>query len=290
VGEPRLRLSAGNEELDDPLRLEADYAVEEHFTLSKARPSDIDLDFQRGVQRPAGLASSFPNERLTVGSRREASLVDVKLHVGVAVLLLVLAVCVSSPAGTRTCTVMGTEGPDMLVSGDRNDSICGLGGNDVIHARGGTDHVYGDDGDDTIYGGNRKDFLEGGPGDDLIHGELGDDVLSGGDGSDRLVGSSGFDRLEGEDGADDLAGGDGGDLLYGGSGADELTGGLRGDRLEGGPGRDVLSGGRGYDRFYTCDGARDKVSGGPGIDTAELDGRDVGSSLESQTRAEACAP
>ena len=57
-----------------------------------------------------------------------------------------LAACVLLGAGLGAagpvCTVTGTDGDDVLTSGDRNDVICGLAGDDTIHARGGTDHVY----------------------------------------------------------------------------------------------------------------------------------------------------
>lgn len=52
---------------------------------------------------------------------------------------------------TVTCTITGTDGPDVLVGTAGDDVICGLGGAD------------------TIYGGDGDDIILGGPGDDRIH-------------------------------------------------------------------------------------------------------------------------
>jgi hypothetical protein len=66
------------------------------------------------------------------------------------------------------CTVLGTEGPDILVGGATKDLICGLGGDDQID---------GGDGDDAILGGDGNDRLTGGPGADCMFGQAGEDEL-----------------------------------------------------------------------------------------------------------------
>ena len=60
------------------------------------------------------------------------------------------------------CTIVGTQGPDVLRGTNRNDVICGLGGNDTILAGRGNDVVYGGPGADIINGGAGTDTLRGG--------------------------------------------------------------------------------------------------------------------------------
>ncbi len=120
------------------------------------------------------------------------------------------------------CTIVGTQGNDLLVGTPGRDVICGLGGNDRIRGGGGND---------VLIGGN------------------GNDILSGGDGNDRLYGDAGADTLWGDRGADLLEGGAGPDRLIGGTGRDTMYGGTGDDRLFAADGyRDLVAGGRGYDR------------------------------------------
>lgn len=88
------------------------------------------------------------------------------------------------------------------------------------------------------------------------------DALRGTNGNDVLIGLAGGDQLDGRGGNDVLRGGDGD------------------DRLTGGLGRDILFGGRGNDRFYTRDGERDVIDGGPGFDRAWVDRFDVVRNVE----------
>jgi len=57
--------------------------------------------------------------------------------------------------------IMGTEGPDRLVSPDANvdDTINALGGDDFIEARGGTDLIAPGAGNDHIEGGDGRDTI-----------------------------------------------------------------------------------------------------------------------------------
>lgn len=140
------------------------------------------------------------------------------------------------------CTILGTEGPDVLVGTDGDDVLCGLGGNDQL---------WGLDGDDELIGGPGADILRGGPGADLLFGKSGDDdlfgnrgrdTLRGGSGDDELHGGSARDRLYGQRGDDLLRGGRHRDILRGGSGRDVLDGGSGRNDVKGGPGRDVVVG------------------------------------------------
>ncbi len=96
----------------------------------------------------------------------------------------------------------------------------------------------------------------------------------GGPGDDRLVGTSGPDRLAGRAGDDLLAGARGGDLLAGGRGDDVLIGGGGPDRIVAGRGTDVVAAGAGRDVVRVRDGARDRVSCGPGVDRGVADAVD----------------
>ncbi len=129
---------------------------------------------------------------------------------------------------TKTPTITGTAGDDVLTGTPGPDVIFGLGGNDVIDGLGGDDILCGGDGDDTLRGGDGLDFIYGNAGADILEGQGGDDGLFGGAGDDTLDGGSGNDRLEGEDGNDVLHGGDGDQ--------DELLGGAGDDTIDGGPG------------------------------------------------------
>src|SRR3954470_18417091 len=91
------------------------------------------------------------------------------------------------------CTLIGTQGDDVLTGTSGNDVICGRGGNDVIRGRGGNDVLFGSAGNDV---------LEGGPGRDRLNGDVGNDVLRGGPGRDSLHGGAGADVFSGGGGAD----------------------------------------------------------------------------------------
>ena len=71
----------------------------------------------------------------------------------------------------KTCSIVGTKGPDLLRGTARRDFICGLGGDDVI--TGGARN-------DALLGGRGDDVLHGGRGSDLVRGDAGSDVLNGG--------------------------------------------------------------------------------------------------------------
>jgi Tol biopolymer transport system component len=82
------------------------------------------------------------------------------------------------------CTIIGTDGPDVLTGGPGRDVICGFGGDDVLRGGGG---------DDLLVGGQGNDRLEGGAGNDVLDGEQGNDLLVAGAGVDAVYGGPGFD-------------------------------------------------------------------------------------------------
>ncbi len=129
------------------------------------------------------------------------------------------------------CTVVGTQGPDLLRGGPGRDVVCGLGGNDRLLGAGGGDVLVGGPGADVLDGGTGNDALYGGAGADLLAGRSGNDLLDGGAGADRLVGGIGRDHLIGRAGNDVVLAADGGR-----------------DVIEGGPGRDIATIDRALDR------------------------------------------
>ena len=180
---------------------------------------------------------------------------------------------VTVTVGTAGCTIVGTDGDDVLSGTVGADVICGLGGDDVIYGLGGDDVLVGGAGDDRLYGGDETlvgddgaDRLFGGPGDDRLFGGAGDDVLWGGPGDDALAGSRGADLIHGGDGDDYAVGGGEDDVLWGGAGDDNFDGHAGNDTVHGGPGRDILGGGNGDDVLFGGAG-NDQLTGGVGEDT-----------------------
>lgn len=153
-----------------------------------------------------------------------------------------------------SCTIIGTEGDDVLEGTTGNDVICGMGGddridgkrgNDIIYGGSGNDTLYGRDGNDTIYGGSGDDLILGHRGDDVLYGRLGDDRVYGGGGDDIATGGKGSDRLHGEADDDTLEGNQGNDVIHGGRGNDIIIG---------GPGDDTIRGNAGTDTIYLGEG------------------------------------
>jgi hypothetical protein len=220
-------------------------------------------------------------------------------------------ITVAEPFDETTCTIRGTDGPDVLVGTPGDDVICGFGGDDVLQ---------GGDGDDVLWGGPGSDRLDGGDGDDVLLGGDGDDILLDGAGADYASGGSGLDTFsyaarrtpvevtlgdsgsgdgtpelfpedtdgDGEDDTeyvpaegDDLRadieivrGGRGDDLLRGTGGDEELYGGAGHDTIEGEGGYDLLDGGDGGD--YLAAGWAElgaRVFCGGDFDTADLRGQ-----------------
>lgn len=86
----------------------------------------------------------------------------------------------------RTPTIVGTPGDDQLE---------GTEGRDVILTGDGADHVLGNGGRDLICLGAGNDFAEGGQGNDRIRAGAGDDYLADTVGYDQLTGNRGRDVL-----------------------------------------------------------------------------------------------
>lgn len=105
------------------------------------------------------------------------------------------------------CTIIGTEGDDIITGSVGDDIICGLSGSDTIYAQEGADLIRAGKGDDTVYGDEGNDAILGGLGKDTLFGGGGRDRLSGGRGDDTLYGGPGRDRIDGGPGRNACRGG-----------------------------------------------------------------------------------
>ena len=150
------------------------------------------------------------------------------------------------------CTIIGTDGPDVLTGTTGPDVICGLGGDDRIRGLGGRDVIFAGAGDDFVSAGAGADTVLGEDGKDTLVGGSGDDLLDGGELADRLFGSMGNDTLIGGSGADRLFGADGDDRLFGGTGGDRLFSGAGNDFLDGGPFNDTCTATSGINTLENC--------------------------------------
>jgi protocatechuate 3,4-dioxygenase beta subunit len=133
-----------------------------------------------------------------------------RLSLGVlgALLMAPLSVWAALPAQAdqvassgAVCTIVGTDGDDVLEGTDGPDVICGLGGNDTLRGLGGIDVLDGGAGNDDLVGGDGDDLLFGGDGTDSLQGAFGDDRLDGGQGSDYVACGGGV-NIWGWDGTD----------------------------------------------------------------------------------------
>jgi len=156
----------------------------------------------------------------------------------------VTVTCVSPPTcdglpasitgGPGDTTINGTNGPDVIIDLDGNNTINGLSGDDRICTGAG---------DDVVLGGN---------GDDVLIDTGGTNTLDGGKHNDRITAGSGNDTLDGGSGRDVLDAGDGNNTLRGGMGNDQLTAGAGDDFLDGGPGSDTCDPGGGTNTLVSC--------------------------------------
>jgi len=97
--------------------------------------------------------------------------------------------------GGPVCTIVGTDGDDILFGTRGDDVICGFAGNDVIFGGRGSDRLYGGEGYDALFGGPDPDILYGEEGNDVLYGGRGDDHLEGGPSWDLLIGGPGNDTM-----------------------------------------------------------------------------------------------
>ena len=190
---------------------------------------------------------------------------------------------------SSNCTVVGTEGNDILHSTGANDVICGFGGVDQVSyvnspgpvkvnlsTRSATGHgndtligiedVRGSNYNDSIDGDAGNNGLAGYGGNDKVAGHEGNDTIGGGDGNDTVYLELGDDRGDGGPGVDTIiffraavvanlttgtATGEGTDTF---NNFENLTGSAFSDTLTGSSLNNVIKGQAGIDTVYGLDG------------------------------------
>lgn len=188
------------------------------------------------------------------------------------------------PLSPSDVTIEGTNGDDVIIGGELNESILGYDGEDLVHGGdgndiisahgGGGDVLYGDAGNDWLSAWNEDvNYLDGGSGDDRLLSHKGDDQLLGGVGNDEFVSLGGNNTMYGEDGNDELVGGSDEDMLFGGEGNDYLNGSDGQDTLTGGSDEDVFSFFAAY--MNNKDTVTDFVIGEDRIDVFDLHNMDL---------------
>src|SRR5437763_15232936 len=154
-GSDRMNGDAGN----DVTEVNGSSTLGDTFTLA---PESGGVKFQRTNLVPFTLDTA--TERFQVNGLGGDDSVTAQDGVGAATLL-------SVDGGPGADTVVGSDGPDLIVGGE---------GNDVLNGGGG---------DDRIVGGPGSDTLNGGAGDDTL-------VWHHGDGADPINGDAGSDDVE----------------------------------------------------------------------------------------------
>lgn len=213
-----------------------------------------------------------------------------------------IVVPVRLEGGAGADEIFPDSGPTVANGGSGSDTIdrrCGAGAA-TLTGGGGNDAISACAPDTGDQAGGPVKIISGGPGVDILNGSDGRDRISGGTGQDTISGFAGADRVDAGAGPDLVLGGDGGDRLLGRAGNDGLMD-FEGDNVMiGATGRDTfsaisndgspatgssrLSGGAGGDSFLIRNGRRDRASGGPGRDLAQVNSSDVLRSIEDIVR------
>jgi Ca2+-binding RTX toxin-like protein len=156
--------------------------------------------------------------------------------------------------------IKGTNGPDLILGGNKGVQVDAKKGDDCIITGDGNDSIRGGDGNDTIYSGAGDDWISGNQGNDVIYAGDGNDNIRGHRGDDIIYGGNGNDKIRGHRGNDVIYGEGGNDTIYGHSGNDSLFGGDGNDWIKGGAGDDLMDGGNGVDVCYDRQGANQKLN------------------------------
>jgi hypothetical protein len=228
----------------------------------------------------------------------------------------VAALGVTPPPPPPTCTITGTNAPEVLEGTPGDDVYCGEGGSDLIVLSGGTDVVNGGGGFDYVSledatGGGTVDLTAGtatAPGIiaslGTVEGVVGsafNDTLVGSSRSNEFLGGGGDDDIDGQGGFDfaryDLATsriranlgtgqatGEGTDAL---DNLEGIVGGTANDILRGNGKVNTLYGLRGNDDLFGG-GKPDLLFGGPGAD--ELFGNAGNDDLRGGPGPDSCVP
>ncbi len=145
-------------------------------------------------------------------------------------------------SGDGVSSINGHEGSDTISSGDGNDLTAGdmvgaewalidgrwvYNAENIVVTGGGVVRDYNDvidagGGDDVVLGNGGHDILSAGSGDDLVNAGTGQDTVDGGSGDDVLNLEDGNDWAQGGIGADTINAGAGNDVVFGDLATDNL--------------------------------------------------------------------
>ena len=88
--------------------------------------------------------------------------------------------------------IEGTEGMDIIIAGEGDNTINGLGGADFIFSMEGNDVIFGGAGNDTIITGEGDDVIDGGSGSDVVSAGGEENVVVDREGDDNVGGFQGL--------------------------------------------------------------------------------------------------
>jgi Ca2+-binding RTX toxin-like protein len=259
------------------------------FTLA---PEPGGVRFQRTNLVPFTLDTA--TERFQVNGLGGGDSVTANDGVGALTLL-------SVDGGAGADTVIGSDGPDLLLGGEGNDALSGRSGDDRIVGDRGNDTMNGGAGDDTLVwnNGDATDVVNGDAGRDDVEvngAPAAGDVFSVQPNGGRIrfdrpnlvpfsldIGSSETMHANGLGGDDTItvgevgsfsvtaSGGPGNDALTSGGSSETLLGGSGNDTINPGGGIDVVFGDEGNDQVNVRDRTADLAFGGAGNDSAVAD-------------------
>lgn len=305
-GSDRMIGDAGN----DGVEVNGSPSLGDVFTLD---PEPGGVKFQRTNLVPFTLDTA--TERFQVNGLGGDD--TITAHDGVGALTLL-----SVDGGAGADTVVGSDGPDLILGGEGNDVLSGGAGDDRIVGDRGTDTMNGGAGDDTLVWNN-------GDGTDVMNGDAGrDDVEVNGAPTagdvftvepngprirfDRTnlvpfsldIGSCETMHANGLGGDDTItvgdvgtysvigSGGSGNDTLSGGSSSETLLGGSGNDTITPGGGVDAVFGDSGDDTVNLRDNTADLAVGGDGSDSVIADAAnlDILDGFETIDRTQVVTP
>jgi len=165
--------------------------------------------------------------------------------------------------------------PNLITTGDGNDTVYGGQNNDTIIAGIGADSIVGGAGNDSITAGNGNNTIDGGTGNNIIATGTGNDSIIAADGNNTIDGGSGANYISVGNGANSITSGTGNDTIIAGNGANNIHDLGGANAITVGGGNNILLIGDGDSSITTGNGnnnitfgvGNDTVNSGTGNDT-----------------------
>ncbi len=207
--------------------------------------------------------------------------------------------------------INGTDGNDLIITGNGDKTVFAGAGNDKIHVGwkdefnyiksfgnqiinagpgndtiwveyfedGGVHELNGGEGDDLIYTWENNNVLNGDDGEDYLQADGTGHKLYGGEDDDRLHAGGSGNELYGENGNDDVEVNGDSNVLNGGDGNDNLYGGGNANTLDGADGNDKIEV-YVFDREKFTSSDNNIINGGRGDDSIRVGGYRFGDYYE----------